>query len=100
MTYKEQFEAAMKCETKDEADSFLQSEITRYKKEYGKNPDEAKRIILSNLGYMAGYYGNEEAEKVHRLFGAVHPIFGSSDYHKTVTPEKAFEMGKKFAERK
>ena len=38
---------------------------------------EAEAMVRANLGYYAGYYGEETRLRVQRLFGAVHPIFGS-----------------------
>ena len=94
-TYVGQFAEALACETKDQADKWLAGEIERYRVEFGKEADEAARIISMNLGYMAGYYNTEVAHKINRLYGATHPIFGGSDYHDTVTPEEAFALGEK-----
>lgn len=98
MTYREQFDSAMKCETPEEAQKWLDAEIVHYGRDFDHTPEHAKGVILCNLGYMAGYFDHETAQKIHRLFGAVHPIFGSADYHQTVTPEQAVAAGKKFAE--
>lgn len=98
-TYREQFDAAMRCKTKEEAAAWLAAEINRYQLEFGKDGEEAEHVIKSNLGYMAGYCDHEAAQKVQRLFGAVHPIFGTADYHQTMTPEEAFETGKRVGER-
>jgi len=43
----------------------------------GRTQKEAESIVRSNLGYYAGYYDNETRERVERLYGCVHPIFGS-----------------------
>ena len=93
MTYKQQFEAALKCETPDEASAWLTEEVLQYGREYGQSVDEAKGVILANLGYIAGYYDHETAQKVHRLFCAVHPIFGCADYHNRITSEQASQQG-------
>ena len=99
MTYREQFDSAMERETPEQAQHWLADEIARYGRECGRDRDEAKKMILVNLGYMAGYYDDATAKKVKRLFGADHPIFGSDSYHTDTTPEQAFELGKKFAGR-
>lgn len=93
MTYGEQFDSAMECKTIEEAQAWLAREIGRYKTEHGVEPDEARKTIMINLGYMAGYYDSSYARKVKELFGAVHPIFGSADYNETVSPEAAFNAG-------
>lgn len=56
---------------------------------------EAERIERLNLGYIAGYYDHETRVRVERLFSAKHPIFGTAS--KPVDPEKAFELGKRWA---
>ncbi len=93
MTYREQFELAMRCTNREEAARFVDSEIVRYESEYHMSSEESLTTILANLGYMAGYYDDATARKVHELFGAVHPIFGTADYHTTVSPEQAFRLG-------
>ena len=45
-----------------------------------------------NIGYLCGYFGNRL--ELQRLFGVTHPFFGDRE----VTPEEAFEMGKKLGE--
>lgn len=63
----------------------------------GRNPgwtrDGAHSTVMSNLGYYAGYYGPEEREAVQRVFGALHPVFGSA----TPTPDEAFAAGQRWA---
>jgi predicted NAD/FAD-dependent oxidoreductase len=97
-TYREQFDEAMRCQTKEEANAWMAREIEEYKTQHGKDAAEAEYIIKSNLGYMAGYCDHKAAQKVQRLFGAVHPVFGTADYHQTMTPEEAFETGKRVGE--
>ena len=97
MTYREQFDSALACETKEQADKLFAGEVKRYETEFGKSAEEAANIIRANLGYMAGYCNDETAKKVHALFGAAHPIFGGSDYHNTTSPEKAFALGQHHA---
>ena len=49
--------------------------------EYGMSHDQtreqAEQVQRSNLGYFSGYSNVETQRRVERLFGAVHPIFGS-----------------------
>lgn len=93
MTYREMFDSAMKCETPEKAADWLAFESGRHAGRFSTTREEAEKVLRGNLGYMAGYYDHETARKVQRLFGAVHPIFGSADYHQTVSPEQAFKMG-------
>lgn len=77
MTFGEVFESAMKCDTLDQANSWMQHEVQRHVTEYNQTPEEAENIIKSNLGYFAGYYDEATREKIERLFSAQRPIFGS-----------------------
>jgi len=97
VTYKDQFESAMKCTTKEEADLWLVIEVDRYEREFGIPANEALATIRINLGYMAGYYDRGTSAKVRDLFGAMHPIFGDLAANPP-TAEQAFEAGKKWAE--
>lgn len=98
-TYREQFDSAMACNTREMADLWLAAEIERYVNEFGQAEAQARNVILQNLGYMAGYGDDSTAQKVQALFGAEHPIFGPAGYHRTVTPEQAFALGQKHAEK-
>lgn len=97
-TYGEQFEEALSCNTKEEAEAWMASEIKRHVDEFGQSAEKARSVIMTNIGYMAGYYDQKTSEKIYRLFGAAHPVFGTPNYWSTVTPEDAFEKGRKMAE--
>lgn len=42
-----------------------------------------------NIGYMTGYYSNEQAAKILELTDTSHPVFGKHQFR----PEQAFEIG-------
>jgi hypothetical protein len=94
-TYGQQMDEALACKTKEEATAWLEKEIAGHVGEYQQSPEDARKVILSNIGYMTGYYGQDVADRMFDLFGAVHPIFGL----KQPGPEKAFEMGLKLGRR-
>jgi len=54
-----------------------------------KDAEEAKRIIRTNIGYIAGYYNHEIADRAYELFDTEHPIFG----RKWPSPEEALRLG-------
>ena len=95
MTAGELYGAAMKAQDQQTAnacfercvEAHLQARPERTRK-------EAEQIERSNLGYYAGYYDSETRRRVERLYGAIHPIFGSIIKHGEPTPEIAFEMGR------
>lgn len=97
-TYGEEFAEALACNTKEEAQAWLEKNIREREKEYGQSSVEARKIILSNLGYMAGYYDKETSQKVYDLFQAEHPIFGTPNYWSTLIPEEAFRAGQSLME--
>jgi hypothetical protein len=92
-SYGDQFKEALACETKEQAEKWLLTEIEDFKG--GKA--EAKSTILTNIGYMAGYYGTKEQKKVYDLFGAAHQILGKPEEMTKVMPEQAFAAGQKTA---
>lgn len=93
MTYAQQFDSAMKCKTRKEAQVWFEKEVRRYWVEHGIKKTKAMEIILSNLGYMAGYYDRSVSEKVWKLFGAEHPVFGPPDKAVKLSPENCARLG-------
>lgn len=58
--------------------------------------EEAERIARSNIGYLMGYYGEEDRKRVYELFPAVsHPVFGrmEADGGTAPTAEEALLAG-------
>lgn len=90
MTIGEAYSPAM--EMTDASDALMYREalmerLARFHPEM--TPAQIESAIMSNLGYYAGYYSYETRQRVQALFGAVHPIFGSTQ----PTPEEAFKAG-------
>ena len=92
ITLHEKYGPAMKVETKEEADAYFE-ECVAHCMTFGKSREDSERIERSNIGYFAGYYDFETRQKVERLFGAPHPVFGSSQ----PTAQEAFDAGVKLA---
>jgi len=93
ITIGDKYGPAMKIENQAEADEYLEACIV-HNMLFGTSREEAKAIELQNLGYYAGYYGPETRQRVHRLFGAVHPIFGNNF---NPEPDKALISGMRMA---
>lgn len=66
-TFGEVFTAALKVKDREEAERFLDAYV---------RSGVTREVALANLGYMAGYYSDEEAAFIRKMFGAKHPIFG------------------------
>ncbi len=63
----------------------------------GKTQEEAEAMARSNLGYYSGYYGIETQRRVERIYGAIHPVFGSVDGPQ-MTAQEVFDLGVKMGE--
>lgn len=56
---------------------------------------EATELANNNLGYLFGYYSEEQRSRFEDIFDCVHPIFGSVRDHKWAVEElflKGVEM--------
>ena len=78
MTYGEEFDLALACNTQEEADEFVRTNIAHRVKDFGQTPEEAEKVLKANLGYMAGYYDEATAKKIEKLFNAPHPFSSRS----------------------
>lgn len=86
------------CKTEEEAKEWLDGEVERWVEEHGKDPTYARKTILSNIGYGAGYYDAETAIRIKGLFKAVHPILGDPEVYHSMTAGELIEKGRKYAE--
>lgn len=60
--------SALKCNTKEEAELWFETEVKLFVYNTGKPPEEAFEIIRHNLGYLTGYTSEENAKKICKLF--------------------------------
>jgi hypothetical protein len=92
-TYGDLIKAAEACTTKDEARGLVKSEVAAVME--GKTAlleEQARSIVLHNIGYMAGYLNRAAAARLLDLFETRHPYFGAIE-NWPKTPEEAVEMG-------
>jgi hypothetical protein len=75
--------------TKEAAAAIVTERVGEMMLELGYEPEKARDIILSNIGYYTGYLDNATADRVMELFDTEHPVFGKTH----PTPEEAFRMG-------
>ena len=87
MTYGEAYGPAMGITQQEKAAEYLEALILRHMRLLGCGREEATRIEKTNLGYWAGYYDKETAQRVYQLFSCQHPIFGTS----WPSPKEAFK---------
>ena len=78
----------LKADTKQEANRIIE----RYK--------AVNEHAEQNLGYIFGYCGEKEREKLYRLFIVNHPVFGSGfGRGKDPTTKEAFDKGVEWAKK-
>jgi hypothetical protein len=79
MTFRDILEPAMdiaKRRDKAEAAQFIDAYAAHLMRRNQWGAEEALRVVLENLGYMAGYCGPAAMDEVRETFGARHPVFG------------------------
>ncbi len=76
----------------DYALSLSGDEQAEFIEEYAKTGLHA----LANVGYFSGYYSNEKADEIMRVFKTAHPIFGT----RHPSAEECMKMGVKWAKKK
>lgn len=98
ITIGDKYGPAMTMTDQDEATAYFEK-CVRHCMTFGSSREEAEKIERSNFGYYAGYYSNATRERVERLFGCAHPIFGKISEVGAPTTEQAFEAGRKIGAR-
>jgi hypothetical protein len=81
--------------TKDEADAILKEQVAEIVALGDIDEKEATRRVLANIGYFAGYYGYDTADKAYDLFGTEHPVWGREH----PTPSEILQMGIEYGQR-
>lgn len=78
----------------DEARAYFEACVEHAMRAGELDRETAERIERENIGYWGGYGTFEQRQRVERLFGAVHPVFGSTELG-PVTFEQAMAMGQR-----
>lgn len=95
LTYGECLDPAMNITDQKDADQYLSAYIEFQKSHMteasGKHTPE--EICKINLGYWAGYYGNDVRGRVERLFMCSHPVFGSITENGIPSNKEAYTCG-------
>lgn len=72
LTYGETLGPAMSAQDEEEARE-VWGALVEYEQRHHSGEDVEGRI-LRNIGYYAGYYGEEERARAYRFYGTSHPI--------------------------
>ncbi len=70
------YDGATKIETEEQAVAYLGALIDWGVTHHGQTREDSEKTQRSNLGYFSRYYDDVTYERVRRLFGVTHPIFG------------------------
>lgn len=81
--------------TKANAQAIVKEQVEEMVNVLHYDPDEARKIVLANIGYYCGYYPAELADKVYEMFDTEHPILGKTH----PTPEDALRIGMEWGRR-
>jgi hypothetical protein len=82
-------------ESKEAAAELVDREAKDAAEFYGIDLEEAKKKLLSNIGYVTGYLSHDQADRMMELFATEHPVWG----RRHPTPEEAFELGLEYGTR-
>lgn len=92
ITIGDKYRPAIEVTTKEEAAAYFER-CVEHCMSFDKTREEAERIERINIGYFAGYYDYATRQRIEALYGAPHPVFGSSQ----PTAEEAFNAGVRLA---
>lgn len=92
MAFGDAYGPAMQITDQAEANAWFER-LVEHGMRTGKPREAVEQTERINLGYWAGYYDNETRDRVERLFGCAHPIFGAIGDGDGPTPEEAFQKG-------
>lgn len=79
-SYWEQFFGALQAATTDDAQKWMDAEVSRYMSQFGMDEETAWRSIACNLACFAGYYGKGAVLTMRRLYGIFPECFDSPEY--------------------
>jgi hypothetical protein len=96
MSVPELIKAALAAGTKEATNDLITLQVGEMMLVLGYTPEEARRLVLANVGYYTGYLEYEKADKVMELFETEHPVWGKTH----PTPEEIARLGREYGERR
>lgn len=82
--------------TKEQAAALVAEEVAEMVERYNVSAEEAKKTLLSNIGYVTKYLSHKQADNVMDLFETEHPAYGRQH----PSAEEAYRLGHEYAERR
>lgn len=98
ITYGDMYNPAMEITDPAAATAYFERCVEHAMRWFGKTRREAETLHRANLGYWAGYYGQETRLRIERLFKCEHPVFGPATDPRP-SPEVAFAAGMLMAQK-
>jgi hypothetical protein len=95
LTWGEILHPAMEVETEEQATAFFEAYVSWLMRRWNHTRAMAESAAKINIGYFAGYYDDETANRVYRLFHCSHPILGTAT---NVSPQEMIECGRRLAQ--
>jgi hypothetical protein len=86
--------------TVEEARAIIAEEVADRMNMTGQSEEEARAILLSNIGYCTGYCDRKFADKLMELYETEHPIFGKTHPSAEEALRLGIEHGKKSLEKR
>lgn len=77
----ELYTPAMQVESEQEARDYMEFLVTHHMETWHKSREESEATVRQNIGYYAGYFDQETFDRVMRLYGVEHPVFGKDYPH-------------------
>lgn len=93
--YEDRCNQILKCEIEEQAQRLFNGWVAERFAEGGHSEEELRTRMLGNFGYCAGYYSKEDGAKILRFLHTTHPFFGNAEDFIAITPEAAFELGRR-----
>jgi hypothetical protein len=81
--------------TKEQATKIVEAEAARMAEAGNVSIEQARKMMLVNIGYQTGYCSHQLADRIMDLFQTEHPIFGKTH----PTAEEALRLGMEFGRR-
>jgi hypothetical protein len=97
--WKDKYDLAMKVTDQASADAILEACVGPRMRDMNSSRGEAAAFERRNLAYYAGYHDDATRERVERLFGCAHPVFGAIAVNGPPTADEALRLGIEMGER-
>src|SRR5271155_2446298 len=82
--------------TQEQANALIEDEVADRAKICNITEEEARSVLLANIGYTTGYMTHAQADTIMELFNIEHPVWGRTH----PTPDEIVKLGMEAAARR